>query len=87
MCIINCKKILYNLLLNLENGHVVKDYEDRRTDCNRFGLSENKIFLAMVKQKEGFTAAEAFAKSGLQFSEVYDVVNGLVKKGYLISWR
>ncbi|MEK6947627.1 MAG: DUF87 domain-containing protein [Nanoarchaeota archaeon] len=90
--LLNCKEgnFTYNLLLNLENGHVVKDYERGTGEqiinrLEKLSEKENKIFLAMVKQKEGFTAAEAFAKSGLQFSEVYDVVNGLVKKGYLIK--
>ncbi|HLC86103.1 MAG TPA: DUF87 domain-containing protein [Candidatus Nanoarchaeia archaeon] len=87
--LINCKEnnFSFNLLINQENGHIVKDYERGMGEqilnkLEKLSEKENKIFGIILGAKEA-TAAEVFAKSGLMFSEVYDVVNNLVKKGYL----
>lgn len=87
--LVNCKEnnFSFNLLINQENGHVVNDYERGTGEqainkLEKLSEKENKIFRIMLGVKEA-TAAEVFAKSGLMFSEVYDIVNNLVKKGYL----
>ncbi len=88
--IINCKEknFSFNVLVNLDNGHLVKNYEVGTGEgiCGRLDkLSEreNKVFSIMLSSSQEITAADVFSKSGLMFSEVYDTVNNLVKKGYL----
>lgn len=77
------------LLINLNNGHVVKELEDgsgvalTNTKSN-LTPKESKIFSTALSLKN-FTAAELFAKSGANFSEVYDMINLLTNKGYLIK--
>ncbi len=77
----------FNLLLNLNNGHIVKELEDGTGASINLGKTtltnkESKIFsLALTLKK--FSAAELFSKSGVNFSEVYDMLNLLTNKGYL----
>ena len=52
----------------------------------RFDLSpqQKRVFDSALALKE-FTAAELFSKSGVQFSEIYDIINILLNKGYFIK--
>lgn len=77
----------FNILLNLVNGHIVKELEDGvgvNLNLTTMNLTpkESKIFL-MALDIGNFTAAELFSRSGANFSEVYDMINLLTNKGYL----
>ena len=77
----------FNLLLNLVNGCIVNDVErgtGKSFDVKIGKLSdkETKVFNTATNMKQ-FVAADLFSKSGLMFSEVYDIINSLVKKGIL----
>lgn len=77
----------FNVLVNLNLGCVVTDYENGKGIPLKFeqtdlSLSQRKIFSIALTLKR-FSAAELFAKSGLMFSEVYDMINLLTGKGYL----
>ncbi len=85
---LNCKQknFQFNLLINLHNAHLVKDF-DRCTGEQIYGLEklsdkEKKIFDFVKTDLGEFTAAQLFSKSGMQFSEIYDIFNGLVRKSY-----
>jgi len=79
----------FNLLLNLVNGQIVTDIE-RGTGKNfdvkfsKLSDKENKVFTLALNMKQ-FAASDLFSKSGLMFSEVYDIINSLVKKGLLVK--
>ncbi|MBS3153380.1 hypothetical protein J4426_02340, partial [Candidatus Woesearchaeota archaeon] len=45
---------------------------------------QKRVFDAALTMNT-FTSAEIFSKTGLQFSDVYDVVMSLVKKGYVVQ--
>ncbi|MFH1210193.1 MAG: DUF87 domain-containing protein [archaeon] len=78
----------FNLLVNLNNGEIIKDIEDCRGQRLVLNLEmssqQKRVFNSALSLNE-FTAAELFAKSGVQFSEIYDVVNNLVGKGYFVK--
>ncbi len=91
-CLVSCrnKSFEFNLLLNLTNGHVVTDLErglGKNIDVQVSKLSEkeSRLFGYAVGLNKDFTAADLFSKSGLMFSEVYDIINDLVKKGFFIK--
>lgn len=80
----------FNLLVDLNEGRIIRNIE------NLDGLSLSKVSLpALSPQQEkifnitmqlgSFKASEIFAKSGLQFSEIYDMINILVSKGCLVK--
>ena len=46
--------------------------------------TQNKVFKTALDIKQ-FSAAELFAKSGVQFSEIYDIINILVTKGFFVK--
>lgn len=83
---INCQD--FNLLVNLHNGELVNDFEKGKGTffSPKIELSPNqrRIFDAALLMKS-FTSAEIFAKTGVQFSDVYDAVTALVRKGYFVQ--
>lgn len=83
---VNCQD--FNLLVNLNNGELVKDFEKGNGTffSPKIELSPNqkRIFDAALVLKN-FTSAEIFAKTGVQFSDVYDAVTALVRKGYFVQ--
>ena len=78
----------FNLLFNLNNGELIKDIEECKGERLILDLNlsqqQKRVFNAALLLKE-FSAAELFEKSGIQFSEIYDLVNILVNKGYFIK--
>ena len=80
----------YNLLINLVNGNVVTNTERGIGKNIVIGLDklsdkENKILNIVILFGKQFAAAEIFAKSGLMFSEVYDIIKNLEKKQIFIK--
>ena len=77
-----------NLLVNLNTGELIKNPETGSglTFLQKLDLSPNqkKVFDIALALKQ-FTAAEIFSKSGIQFSEVYETINSLVNKGYILK--
>ena len=80
----------YSILINLVNGNIVTDTE-RATgkklifNFDKMSEKELKIFSIILKSGNEFTAAELFSKSGLTFSEVYDIVKILEKKKLILK--
>ena len=77
-----------NLLVNLNSGELINNQENGSgiKFLQKIELSPNqrKVFDTSLTLKQ-FTSAELFAKSGVQFSELYETINSLVSKGYLIK--
>ena len=77
-----------NLLVNLSNGRLINNLEngDGRDIIKKLELSpqQKRVFDSALALRE-FTAAELFSKSGVQFSEIYDIINILLRKGYFIQ--
>jgi len=77
-----------NLLVNLNTGELINNQETGSglKFLQKIELSPNqkKVFDTALALKH-FTAAELFAKSGVQFSEIYETINALVSKGYLVK--
>ena len=75
----------YNLLVNLNDGKLIKNLEtcEGKDIIKKIDLSpqQKKVFDSALSLRE-FTAAELFSKSGVQFSEIYDIISVLVNKGY-----
>ena len=78
----------FNVLINLNNGELIKEIDTGKGDnfTPKMDLSpqQKKVFDAALTMNS-FTSAEIFSKTGLQFSDVYDVVVSLVKKGYFVQ--
>tara|TARA_Y100000034_G_scaffold135760_1_gene208988 strand:+ start:2249 stop:4183 length:1935 start_codon:yes stop_codon:yes gene_type:complete len=78
----------YNLLVNLSNGKLINNLEkgEGKDVIKKLELSpqQKRVFDSALTLRE-FTAAELFSKAGVQFSEIYDIVNILVNKGYFIK--
>ena len=78
----------HNLLINLHNGRLINNLENGNGAdiIKRFDLSpqQKRVFDSALALRE-FTAAELFSKSGVQFSEIYDIINILLNKGYFIK--
>lgn len=78
----------FNILIDMANGKIITNTETGEgIELSKFNLpdlstQQNKILQVALKLKE-FKPSELFAKSGIQFSELYDIVNILAKKGYL----
>ncbi len=91
--LLNCKdkNLQFNLLVNVNNAHVVKDIETGTGGClirDLKGLTSNeeKILRYVINMdKNKFEAAELFGRVELQFSELYDLMSNLVAKGYCIK--
>jgi len=78
-----------HLLVNLYSGDLINNIETgigMKLDFNLPVLSptQNKVFKTALDIKQ-FSAAELFAKSGVQFSEIYDIINILVTKGFFVK--
>ena len=77
----------FSLLINLNNGQIINNIETasgfKIPEINSLPESQMKMLKLAIILGE-FTPSEAFAKSGMQFSEVYDIVNTLANKGFLI---
>jgi uncharacterized protein len=88
--LVNCYKDgEFNLLINLHNGHIINELENGTgvpLTANKTNLTpkESRIFYLALGLKS-FTAAEIFSKSGVNFSEIYDMLNLLTNKGYLVK--
>ena len=78
----------FNLLVNLNTGDILKDIEklEGKKLTYEMDLSpqQKRIFTAALLLKE-FTPAEIFAKTGVQFSDIYDIIQILTNKGYFIK--
>lgn len=79
----------FNLLINLNVKELVKDPENAsgiKLDLPKLELSsqQNRILRIAIGMKE-FKASGLFSKSGMQFSDVYDVVTTLASKGIFIN--
>ena len=78
----------FNLLVNMNTGKLINDVEsgNGKDVIRKIELSpqQRKVFNSAMTLKE-FTAAELFSKSGVQFSEIYDIIGILVNKGYFVK--
>ncbi|RME54796.1 ATP-binding protein, partial [Candidatus Woesearchaeota archaeon] len=78
----------FNILVDLNSAKIVKDTETMEgvslLNLNLEDISpqQSRIFNIAMKLKK-FKPAELFAKSGVQFSELYDLITILTKKNYL----
>ena len=84
------KNFEFNLLINLVNGNIITDIErgtGKPIDLpfDKLSEKESKLLGLVSGLKKEFTAADLFAKSGMMFSEVYDIINNLVKKGFFVK--
>ncbi len=78
----------FNVIINLNNGEIVYDIENAQGKKLFFDLNlssqQKNIFNQALKMKE-FSASEIFAKSQVNFSEIYDIINILVSKGFFVK--
>jgi hypothetical protein len=78
-----------NLVVNLNSGELIDNIENgkgARIDINSISLSSReRKFLGYALLLKEFRAAELFSKSGMQFSEVYDMINLLTNKGVFVK--
>ena len=77
----------FNILINLNKSELILNVENLETlplQLPNLNLSpqQNKI-LQLASTFQEFKPAELFPKSGLQFSEVYDIITALNNKGIL----
>lgn len=77
----------FNLLINLNNKELITNIEEatgKKLELPDLNLSpqQQKIFNLALKLRE-FKAAELFSQSGLQFSELYDIIKILTSKELL----
>lgn len=88
MCVQEKKE--FNILVELSTGKIVTNTETGEGfDITKISMpdlssQQSRVMQLAVKMKE-FKPSEMFAKSGMQFSELYDIVNILAKKGYLLK--
>ncbi|MEA3379241.1 MAG: ATP-binding protein [Nanoarchaeota archaeon] len=80
----------FNLLIDLNKGLIIKDSEKReglpfsKLKFEDISLQQTKIFQEALKLQR-FKPADLFSISGVQFSELYDLISILTKKGYFIK--
>ena len=80
----------FNILIDMANGKIITNIETgdglelSKLNLPDTSAQQTKILQVATKLKE-FKPSELFAKSGMQFSELYDLVSVLAKKGYLIK--
>ncbi len=80
----------FNILIDLNSGEILTDIESRKgvslkgMQLEDISPQQSKVFQMALKLK-GFKPAELFAMSGVQFSELYDLVTILTKKGYFLK--
>lgn len=78
----------FSLLIDLVALHVIENLEEVSgqslvaLNLQPLTPKQEKVLATAVRMGQ-FKAADLFGKSGLQFSEFYDAVHGLVKKGYV----
>lgn len=82
-------KTEFNILVNLNNGNIVTDLErglgkNLVINLDRLSEKENKVLQTCIGLKKEVTPADVFQSSGLMFSEAFDIMNNLVKKGFLV---
>jgi len=80
----------FNLLFNLSNGNIIADLGE--SDGEKFDMPDLKVLSPMQERvfligfKLGsFKPAEIFSKAGVQFSDVYDTITSLEKKGFFVK--
>ncbi len=90
--LIPCKSITLNqggedfpILVNLTNNEFIIDPNSGKSTIINFpklelSPSQQRVFDIALKQGS-FKPADLFSKSGLQFSEIYDIINSLTTKG------
>ena len=78
----------FNLLLNLFNAEVVTDLNTgsgiklkSNSNGTKLSSAQEKVLQIAMQLKE-FVPADLFSRSGLQFSELYDIVKTLETRGY-----
>jgi len=82
-------KVEFNILINLNNGNIVNDLErcsgkSLVLNLDKLSEKENKVLNLCISLNKEVTPAEVFQSSGLMFSEAFDILNNLVKKGILV---
>ncbi len=77
----------FNLLIDLSSGKAITNLDSGEgSKLLELGLGElspqqDRVFKTAMQMGK-FKPAELFAKSGVQFSDLYDLITVLVKKGY-----
>jgi hypothetical protein len=77
----------FNLLINLNNGHVITDLESgtgvqlKGLNLDNLSPQQKKVMKIAFELKE-FRPAEIFSKSGLQFSDLYETIKFMTDKGF-----
>jgi hypothetical protein len=80
----------FNILVNLNNGHVVNDTERAVGKSVLLGFDklsekENKVLNVCLQFTKDFNLSEFMGKSGISMLiEVTNLLNSLVKKGFLV---
>ncbi|MBS3167806.1 ATP-binding protein [Candidatus Woesearchaeota archaeon] len=87
-CIKNNKE--FNLLINLYNGQIINDLErgvgvDFFLDFDKLSKEEIKVLATCIEMNKKFTAADVFAKTGIQFSKALSLLTSLVSKMFLVQ--
>ncbi|MBU2589858.1 MAG: DUF87 domain-containing protein [Nanoarchaeota archaeon] len=78
----------FNLLVDLNEAKIINNVETNEgvelSKIKLYDISEqqSKVFQTALKLGK-FKPAELFSKSGVQFSDLYDLITVLVQKGYL----
>jgi len=78
----------FNLLVNMYSGAIVCNGNDAQPLFEGMlqKLSPQQSHVLNIAMKLGsFKPAELFAKSGVQFSDLYDLINVLTQKGYFVK--
>ena len=89
---LDCKqgKENFNLLVNLHSNEIITDVDVMKgvplSIDLRLSKQQIRIFQLASRLKE-FKPAELFASSGIQFSEIYDIVSSLAQKGVFVKER
>jgi len=80
----------FNILIDLIELQVINNYENVSgpslldLKLQEVKPQQEKILNTAIK-KRTFTASDLFGSSGLQFSDLYDAINILTRKGYFIK--
>ncbi len=80
----------FNLLVNLQNADIITNIESlageslKDKDLPELSPQQTRILNIAIKLKE-FKASDLFGRSGVQFSELYDLIKILTTKGYFIK--
>jgi len=82
-------KETFSLLINLNNNQIIQDIEKgsgKTLEMPNLNLSphQTKVFNVALTLNE-FKASELFANSGVQFSELYDLIRILTEKGVFVK--